>query len=141
MTAKEYLRQLWCLDRAIDIKCKELEKLKADRGIRQMPDNEERVVGSGYPEDHIADTAIQIIEMEKRVDALRDRYINLKAKISAQIEGMKNQTYKDILICRYILMQGWPDVAISMKYTERQCYRIHGRALQEFANLYLKRCQ
>ena len=137
MTAKEYLKQLWCLDRAIDIKSKELEKLKADRGIRQMPDTEERVVGSGYPEDHIADTAIQIVEMQDRVNSLVDRYITLKATITEQIEGMDNQTFKDILICRYILMQTWDDVSKTMKYDVRHCTRLHGRALQAFAKQYM----
>lgn len=137
MTAKEYLRQLWSLDRAIDIKCKELSKLESEIGIRQMPDNQDRVVGSGYPQDHVADTVIQRMQMEEQIQRLLIKYNSLKLKIMDQIEGMENQTHKDILICRYILMMTWEDVAATMKYAERQCYRIHGRALQEFARLYL----
>lgn len=137
MTAKEYLRQLWCLDRAIDIKYKELEKLRAEVGIRQMPDSQDRVVGSGYPQDHVADSVIQIMQMQDRVDQLIDRYLDLKAKITEQIEGMENQTYKDILICRYILMLTWEDVAKTMKYEVRHCTRLHGRALQDFSKRYM----
>lgn len=144
MTAKEYLRQLWHLDRRINIRLQELERLKADIGIRQMPNNPDRVTGSGCPQDPVSDTVIRIHDMEERLDAQVDKYINLKAKIVEQIDGMENQMYQDILKCRYVLMQNWEQVALTMKYTERQCYRIHGRALQEFGRLYLskdKKCQ
>lgn len=137
MTAKEYLRQLWCLDRRIDIKCKELEKLRAEVGIRQMPDNQDRVTGSGCPQDHVADTVIRITQMEECLDKLIDRYVDLKKKIIEQIDGMENQTYQDILTCRYILMYTWEDVAKTMKYEVRHCTRLHGRALQAFAKQYM----
>ena len=137
MTAKEYLRQLWCLDRKINIKIMELEKLKAERGIRQMPDNQDRVTGSGVPSDPVADSAIRIMELEKCIDKQVDRYINLKQKIMDQIDGMENDTYQCILTCRYILMQNWEDVAKTMKYDVRHCTRLHGRALQAFAKQYM----
>ena len=138
MTAKEYLRQLWCLDRKINIKMMELEKLKAERGIRQMPDNQDRVTGSGVPSDPVSDHAIRIMELEKRIDAQVDRYVNLKEKIIQQIEGMKDNTYKDILTCRYILMMNWDDVADTMHYAKPTCFKIHGKALQAFYYHYLK---
>ena len=138
MTAKEYLRQLWHLDRRINIRLQELERLKADIGIRQMPNNPDRVTGSGCPQDPVSETVIRIKDMEERLDAQVDRYIHLKAKIMEQIDGMENQTYQDILTCRYVLMQNWDDVAESVGYERRYCIKLHGRALQAFYNLYLK---
>lgn len=137
MTAKEYLRQLWCLDRKINIKCLELEKLKAERGIRYIPDNSDHVIGSGYPTDHVADTAIDLMELDRYIDKQVKKYIELKKTIIAQIEGMDNQLYQDILTCRYILMMSWADVAQTMKYDIRHCTRLHGRALQAFATQYM----
>ena len=137
MTAKEYLRQLWCLDRAIDIKKKELEKLQAEIGIPAMPDTQDRVIGSGYPHDPVSDSTIHRIQMEEQIERLRSKYINLKAQISDQIEGMESDTYRDILICRYILMMTWEDVAVTMKYDVRHCTRLHGRALQAFSKQYM----
>ena len=142
MTAKEYLMQLWRLDRTIEIKRRELAKLEEEIGIPAMPDNQDRVIGSGYPQDPVADSTIQRIQMAEHLQRLLRIYTSLKATISDQIEGMENETYRDILICRYILMMTWEDVARTMKYTDRQCYRIHGRALQEFDKLYRQtRCQ
>lgn len=137
MTAKEYLRQLWVLDRRIEIKRRELDKLRADRGLRQQPDSQDHVMGSGCPQDHVADTAIRITAMEQSIDRQVARYIRLKQEITRQIEGMENKTFQDVLTCRYVLMMTWEDVAQTMKYEVRHCTRLHGRALQAFAQQYM----
>lgn len=138
MTAEEYLRQLWNLDREIEIKYRELEKLRAQIGIRQMPDNQDRVVGSGCPQDQVADTVIKIVQMEERLNRSIDKLIDLKAKVTRQIDGMENRTYRNLLTCRYVLMQSWEEVAETVGYSVQNCYIIREKALQEFYRLYLK---
>ena len=138
MTAKEYLRQLWNLDREIEIKYRELEELRAQVGIKAQPDPNENVGHSGNVSDPVSDVAVRIVQMEHRINRKIDRLINLKRKISDQIDGMENRNYRMILTCRYVLMQTWDDVADSVGYSIQNCYIIHGKALQEFYNLYLK---
>lgn len=143
MTAKEYLRQLWNLDREIEIKYRELEELRAQVGIKAQPDPNENVGHSGNVTDPVSDIAVRIVQMEKRINRKIDKLISLKQKITAQIDGMENRNYRMILTCRYVLMMGWSDIAQTMQYEERQCYRIHGKALQAFYDQHLKekRCQ
>ncbi|MBR2566166.1 MAG: DUF1492 domain-containing protein [Paenibacillus sp.] len=136
MTAKEYLRQLWQLDREINIKYQELEHLRASIGIRAMRQGD--VVVSGETSDPVADTVTKIISMEEYINRKIDKLIDLRRKITDQIDGMESRTFRNILTCRYVLMQNWEDVAESMGYAVQHCYRIHGRALQEFYRLYLK---
>ena len=138
MTAKEYLRQLWNLDREIEIKYRELEELRAQVGIKAQPDPNENVGHSGNVSDPVSDVAVRIVQMENRINRKIDRLINLKRKISDQIDGMENRNYRMILTCRYVLMQTWDDVADSVGYSIQNCYIIHGKALQEFYNQYLK---
>lgn len=138
MTAKEYLRQLWNLDREIEIKYRELEELRAQVGIKAQPDPNENVGHSGNTSDPVSDIAVRIVQMEHRINRKIDRLINLKRKISDQIDGMENRNYRMILTCRYVLMQTWDDVADSVGYSIQNCYIIHGKALQEFYNQYLK---
>lgn len=138
MTAKEYLRQLWNLDREIEIKYRELEELRAQVGIKAQPDPNENVGHSGNVSDPVSDVAVRIVQMEHRINRKIDRLINLKRKISDQIDGMENRNYRMILTCRYVLMQTWDDVADSIGYSVQNCYIIHGKALQEFYNQYLK---
>lgn len=138
MTAKEYLRQLWNLDREIEIKYRELEELRAQIGIKAQPDPNENVGHSGNTSDPVSDIAVRIVQMEHRINRKIDRLINLKRKITEQIDGMENRNYRMILTCRYVLMQTWDDVSESVGYSVQNCYIIHGKALQEFYNQYLK---
>ena len=138
MTSKEYLRQLWNLDREIEIKYRELEELRAQVGIKAQPDPNENVGHSGNVSDPVSDVAVRIVQMEHRINRKIDRLINLKRKITNQIDGMENRNYRMILTCRYVLMQTWDDVADSIGYSVQNCYIIHGKALQEFYNQYLK---
>ena len=68
MTAKEYLRQLWCLDKEIEIKYRELEELRAQIGIKAQPDPNENVGHSGNVTDPVSDIAVRIVQMEKRIN-------------------------------------------------------------------------
>jgi DNA-directed RNA polymerase specialized sigma subunit len=135
MTAKEYLRQLWQLDREINIKYQELEHLRASIGIRAMRQGD--VVVSGETSDPVADTVTKIISMEEYINRKIDKLIDLRKKITDQIDGMESRTFRNILTCRYVLMQNWSQISETMGYDVRHCTRLHGRALQEFSRLYL----
>ena len=135
MTAKEYLRQLWQLDREINIRYQELEQLRASIGIKAM--NREDVVNSGQTSDPVAETVTRIISMEEHINRKIDKLIDLRRKITDQIDGMESRTFRNILTCRYVLMQSWDQIAETMGYDVRHCTRLHGRALQEFSRMYL----
>ena len=135
MTAKEYLRQLWQLDREINIRYQELEQLRASIGIKAM--NREDVVNSGQTSDPVAETVTRIISMEEHINRKIDKLIDLRRKITDQIDGMESRTFRNILTCRYVLMQSWDQIAATMGYDVRHCTRLHGRALQEFSRMYL----
>lgn len=135
MTAKEYLRQLWQLDREVNIKYQELEQLRASIGIKAM--NREDVVNSGQTSDPVAETVTRIISMEEHINRKIDKLIDLRRKITDQIDGMESRTFRNILTCRYVLMQNWNQISETMGYDIRHCTRLHGRALQEFSRLYL----
>lgn len=139
MNAKEYLYQLWNLDKEIQIRLAVLDKLRAQIGIRAMPDPDDRVISSGNDSDPVSDLAIKIADLERLIDRKTDRLIDLKVKIIGQIDGMENRTYRNILTCRYVLMQSWDQVAESVGYERSHCLRLHGRALQEFEKKY-RRC-
>lgn len=135
---KEYLYQIWNLDREIEIKYRELEKVRSQIGIKPQPDPDTNVGHSTSISDPVFDYIAKVTKLEAQLDKKIDRLIDLKTKIIGQIDGMDNRTYRNILTCRYVLMQTWDEVAESVGYERRQCIRLHGRALQEFAQLYLR---
>jgi len=139
MTAKEYLSQITRIENAIQRKRDVRASLWAQVGIPQLPDNEDRVVGSGCPKDQVSDIAIQIAEIERWLDFKIYELNNLKFTILKQIDGMENQKYGELLTCKYVLGMTWPKVAEAMHYSEDYCKKeLHSRALQMFYRMYLK---
>lgn len=136
---KEYLYQLWNIDKEIQQKLEVLERAKAQIGIRAQPDPEQNAGRSGSVSDPVFNYVAKITRLEKQLDQMTDHYIDLKAKIIGQIDGMDNRVFRMLLTARYVLMMDWKDVADSIGYSEAQTYRIHGRALQDFYQMYLKR--
>ena len=145
MTVKDYLRQLMRIDNEIKSKQQALAALWSQVGIPQMPDNQDRVMGSGSPADHVSDIAIKIAEMEKYLDRKVDRLIDLKTTIMKQIDEIhgrteaERQTFRTILYCRYVLyMKDWEDVGHAAGYSKSHVIYLHGKALQAFEAQYLK---
>lgn len=138
MTAKEYLYQIWNLDREIEIEYRALEKVRSQIGVMPKPDPDTNVGRSGTTSDPVFAYVAKVQKLEAIINKKIDKQIDLRMKITMQIDGMENRTYRNILKCRYILMLPWDQVAESVGYERRQCLRLHGRALQEFERKYLR---
>lgn len=135
MTVKEYLMQIWQLDKEIEIKYRELEQLRQSIGIRAMRHDE--AVKPGGSSDQVASAAIRIMSMEECLDRKIDKLIDLRQTITEQIDGLESRTFRNVLTCRYVLMLSWDEIAELMEYDVRHCHRIHGRALQVFEKKYM----
>ena len=139
MTAKEYLRQLKNINAEINVKYLELETLRAQVGIRAQPDPNENVGHSGNVTDPVSDIAVKIVEMEKYINRKIDRLINLRRKITTQIDGMENRNFRNLLICKYVLEMTWTKISETLNYNEDYCRKeLHSAALQTFYEMYLK---
>ena len=137
MTAKEYLYQIWNLDREIEIEYRALEKVRSQIGVMPKPDPDTNAGRSGTTSDPVFAYVAKVQKLEAQINKKIDRLIDLRTKIIGQIDAMDNRTYRNVLICRYVLMQSWEQVAESCGYSTQHIYRIHGKALQEFSKRYL----
>lgn len=135
MTTKEYLSQISRLDRMINNKLIELSQLKnLSCSLSAIP-NEERVQTTPN-HDKIGAAFCKIESMEENIDKLIDEYVDKKNEIIAQIDGMEDETYYDILFSRYIEKKTFEKIAADMNYSFRQVTRLHGKALNEFEKKY-----
>ena len=62
----------------------------------------------------------------------RRQRIRTYKQIVQQIKRMKSRNESDVLFYRYIKAMDWWDIAELMGFSERQIYRIHGKALAHF---------
>ena len=74
-------------------------------------------------------------ELDSMVQELIDeRYYRIKdyQDIVGRIKKLKSENEKDVLFYRYIRGMDWWEIAEKMKFSERQIFRIHGKALANF---------
>ena len=134
MTAKEYLNQARTLDRERRVKETEVENLKKDVQALNSPSFGERVVGSH--ENKSMSDVDKIVDMEAEIKSEINILIDLKREIRGKIGQLKKAEHRIVLTEYYINIKEWKDVAVDNVYSERQTYRIHGAALNEFRKVF-----
>ena len=127
MTTKEYLRQIYRLDRRIELDRCKIEKLRAVLDYKPPSGGS----GSGSSADRIPDTLAKIIEYEEQAERLTKRYIELYIEIEKAIAAVSDPVLREVLERRYLLYQKWEEIADAMHRDLRWVYRLHGKALQQ----------
>ena len=134
MTAKEYLKQAYLLDKQIQVEVKELEQLRNMRGTIQGCSYGEKV-GSNpnrNTEAPFIKTIEKIWEYEQKIDAKIDKMVDLRSEINASIEKMENPEERLLLKYRYLKNESWEDIACELNVSYRTVHRIHASALSNF---------
>lgn len=130
MTTKEYLLQVTLLDKKIDANLEMLaiEKSKLTRVTSKLDEN--KVQSSGGV--NFDETLASVIDLETKITKEIDAYINLKAKISSEINAMRDNTLSLILFKRYVLNKTLSEIARELNYSYDHVRHLHGQALMEF---------
>ena len=138
MTAKEYLKKIKKIDVAIDQKQIEYETLKGSRTyIGGMDYSAERVQtspdGSGFTRlsDRIAD-------MQREINDEIDHWHDMRHKRIGQIQQLSKVEYVDILFRKYVQYQSLETIAGDLHKSYYWTCHLHGEALQEFEEKFLK---
>ena len=131
MTAKEYLRQLLSIERLIQVKTTERERLMAlatkvtsalsDCKVETSPDNTKT-----------QNIIIKMAELREEIEEQTSRYTSLYHKIEEEIDSMEDDRYKILLIMRYMKGASFSDIANKLGYEKRWTLVLHKRALQDF---------
>lgn len=137
MTAKEYLSQLIHLERLIEAKRLECERLDAmSKKVTSVlsdckVDNSDRVANE--------DIVIRVIELKKDISEQMKVYAELQAKISKEIDAIKDIRYRSLLIMRYMNGLKFREISEKMSYGTRWVLILHREALKEFDRLHSKK--
>ena len=131
MTAKEFLEQVRYVDRAIDSKLEQVQKLreettKATLVVSDMPRS-----SSPNPQ-RLEDTILKIIDLEHEINRDIDRLVDMKKGTRVSINDMANPDERLVLELRYLCYKTWPEITDEMGCGESNIYRIHGLALSNF---------
>lgn len=134
MTAKEYLKRAYLLDKQIQVEVKELEQLRDMRGTIQGCSYGEKIGSNPNRnlEAPFVKTIEKIWEYEQKIDARINRLVDLRAEINAAIEAMENPEERLLLKYRYLKKRDWEDIALELNVSYRTVHRIHASALGNF---------
>ena len=129
MNVKSYLNQARMLDKRIDSKLEQVERLRAlaERTTTVLSSQPKGTSGTNRTEYCVQ----KIWELEREINADSDALIDLKRDIQDAIFRMKNDQYRTLLEYRYLCGNTWEQIAEKMRIDLRWVYRMHGRALQE----------
>lgn len=130
MNVKEYLLQIKRVNCLIELKQKEIESLHAALGYKAVSYDAERVQG-GKKTDK-TDLICKIIDYEHEIICFIDNLIDLKKRISEELNKLDNEELIKLLYLRYFEFKSWEEIAINMNYSYRWILRLHGKALFEF---------
>ena len=131
MTTKEYLNQIGTLNDLINEKLLELSQYKIRHMSISSVENKERVQTS-HNFDKYTDIVNEIIEKEKEIDYLTDKYVSLKEKIKMQIRMLDNPSYKKLLFDKYIFFKSVPQIATERNITTSAVKKAQKTAIKEF---------
>lgn len=130
MTAKEYLSQVYYLDKMIDAKLEQQQRLK-DLATRVSPTLSHDKVKGGRIENRTEDYICKWIDLEKEINGDIDQLIDLKREIEQVIYKVQEPKHKLLLTLRYLNCKKWEDIADEMNFKDvRWVYQLHKKALQ-----------
>ena len=74
------------------------------------------------------DTIVKIIDLQEEINRDIDQLVDLKREIMVVIKKISNVEYQTILENRYLSFMSWEQIAVEMKYSIQQIYRLRDRA-------------
>ena len=127
MNVKEYLEQAKYLDMRINAKVEQLSTLndlatKCTVTLSDMPRNPNKGISN------MEDTIVKIIDLQEEINRDIDQLVDLKREIMVVIKKISNVEYQTILENRYLSFMSWEQIAVEMKYSIQQIYRLRDRA-------------
>ncbi len=130
MTAKEYLRQGYLLDKRINSHIKEKEEaMRMACSISSPQLREDKVQSSPSGEAPFVKALEQLWEMEESINAEIDKYVDLKNQIHEVISRVSLAEYQMVLRCRYIHNMTWEQIGDELGQSRRTVIRWHDAAV------------
>lgn len=134
ITAKDYLKRAYLLDKQINVEIQEMELMKSMRGQVQGMFYGERIGTNPNRnlEAPFIKTIEKIWEREQRINEKIDKLVDLKTEIDAAIDQMESAEERLLLKYRYLKNESWEDIAMDLNVSYRTVHRIHASALRNF---------
>ena len=136
MDIKEYLNQIRYIDQEINAYLEEKKRLRQAIELKTTSYNDNKVQetnSSSYDVKYI-----RYVDMADVINEKIDALVDLKMKVSSEIDKLDKAEHRLLLRQRYINLKSFEEIAVAMNYDIRSITRIHGYALNSLRELVLK---
>ena len=116
MWAKKYLQEIQRVEELLNLRLEELASLKAMHGLRGC--NLSEKVQTSTKGDTLENAVIKCVELQDKVNAMIDEFVDKKNKIIAEIQSLDDKSYSDILYKRYIRYFSVKQIANDLRISE-----------------------
>ena len=131
MTAKEYLMQVQKLEYKIKrMKQRSEEYERLSHSISSPKYDFEPVSGTRNLEAPFVKWIMKKCDLDKEIEALEEKLLNLKAEVMLTIETLDNEDYKNVLVLHYINGVAWEELAERMFVSVSTVFNWHRNSLQ-----------
>ena len=134
LSPKEYLTQIFNLDKKIDDKIRERDAIMST--LLKGTDSTKEPIYSNLPSSPVENTVIKLMDHNDEVNHQIDELVNLKIQIAGEINQLEKETHKMVLKERYLHCKKFEEIAVEQNYDYRHITRLHGEALKEFEKMF-----
>lgn len=134
--AKAYLLQLHTLNDRINQSIHKLESLREAMFAGPSLDySKDRV--QTMPEDKLSQQMAEYVDLERKINGLIDRYVDLRQSIIYQIGHMKDPMHIELLMMYYVEFKTSLDITEELHRSRRWLFQKKNEALNAFETQYL----
>ena len=130
MNAMDFMNRANRLEDRINASIAELEKLKQTTAAVSSPNLKEQVMTSRNTDAPFERKYIRLVEMQEKINANIERFIELKEEIRDVIDQVDDPDEQVVLQYRYLLNMPMREIAKTLFISEATVYRWHASALQ-----------
>lgn len=137
MTAKQYLMQIYRLNRHIDSLIAEKDRLmRIVEGVSGVSYDKVKVQAARTTSGNAqTDAVYKLVDLEERITDKIDKYVDMREEAARVIDRMPQESERELLRYRYLCSMKWDEIAEKMNVDPRTVYKIHGRALLSFVKV------
>jgi DNA-directed RNA polymerase specialized sigma subunit len=133
--AVQYLSNIQHIDNMINIKQEQIDSLRAKAGSAGAAVQGERVQGSGYTEDSLAECCARIADLCEEINRDIDRLADIRIETMRMVDSLDDLAERRVLYHRYFQYLPFSSIARRMRVSESTVYRLHRRAVKNFMDI------
>jgi len=126
ITPKQFLSMAWDIDRRIERKIEERERLESKLTAGRITNLSGMPRGGRYD---WTDAVSSVLRITDQINREINKLCAVKRLVNDAIDRVEDRRYRTVLELRYRNYHTWEEIALEMQYDERHVHRLHGEAL------------